>query len=135
VHWARYNGGSAAGAHFDIVTDSELKGSFNVDWSLYPGNWEKDFIIDNAYSFHAIVRYVEGTKASAVEGDYMVFPLEGGDIVTAIENVSTRGEVASVTYVNMLGVESSEPFAGINIVVTRYTTGETVIKKELHSNR
>ena len=65
----------------------------------------------------------------------MVFPLEGGDIVTAIENVSTRGEVASVTYVNMLGVESSEPFAGINIVVTRYTTGETVIKKELHSNR
>ncbi len=135
VHWARYNGGSAAGAHFDIVTDSQLKGSFNVDWSLYPGNWEQDFIIDNAYSFHAIVRYVEGTKASAVEGDYMVFPLEGGDIVTAIENVSTRGEVASVTYVNMLGVESSEPFAGINIVVTRYTTGETVIKKELHSNR
>lgn len=135
VHWARYNGGSAAGAHFDIVTDSQLKGSFNVDWSLYPGNWERDFIVNNAYSFHAIVRYVEGTKAGAVEGDYMVFPLEGGDIVTAIENVSTRGEVASVTYVNMLGVESSEPFAGINIVVTRYTTGETVIKKELHSNR
>lgn len=135
VHWARYNGGSEAGAHYDIVTDSELNGSFNVDWSLYPGNWERDFIIDYAYSFHAIVRYVEGTKASAVEGNYMVFPLEGGDIVTAIENVSTRGEVASVTYVNMLGVESSEPFAGINIVVTRYTTGETVIKKELHSNR
>ena len=135
VHWARYNGGSADGGHFDIVTDSELKGSFNVDWSLYPGNWEQDFIVPNAYSFHAIVRYVEGTKAGAVEGDYMVFPLEGGDIVTAIENVSTRGEVASVTYVNMLGVESSEPFAGINIVVTRYTTGETVIKKELHSNR
>ena len=136
VHWARYNGGSADGGHFDIVTDSELKGSFNVDWSLYPGNWEQDFIVPNAYSFHAIVRYVEGTKASAVEGNYMVFPLEGGDnIVTTIENVSTRGEVASVTYVNMLGVESSEPFAGINIVVTRYTTGETVIKKELHSNR
>ena len=136
VHWARYNGGSADGGHFDIVTDSELKGSFNVDWSLYPGNWEQDFIVPNAYSFHAIVRYVEGTKASAVEGNYMVFPLEGGDnIVTTIENVSTRGEVASVTYVNMLGVESSEPVAGINIVVTRYTTGETVIKKELHSNR
>ena len=135
VHWARYNGGSADGGHFDIVTDSELKGSFNVDWSLYPGYWEQDFIVPNAYSFHAIVRYVEGTKASAVEGNYMVFPLEGGDIVTAIENVSTRGEVASVTYVNMLGVESSEPFAGINIVVTRYTTGETVVTKELRRSR
>lgn len=128
VHWARYNGGSAAGAHFDIVTDSQLKGSFNVDWSLYPRNWEQDFIIDNAYSFHAIVRYVEGTKAGAVEGDYMVFPLEGGDIVTAIENVSTRGEVASVTYVNMLGIESPTPFSGINIVVTKYENGTRITK-------
>ncbi len=133
VHWALYD--PEIDRHFKIVTDSQLKGSFNVDWSLYPGDWTVDFIKGNAYSFHAIVRYVEGTKAGAVEGNYMVFPLEGGDIVTAIENVSTRGEVASVTYVNMLGVESSEPFAGINIVVTRYTTGETVIKKEMRSNR
>lgn len=130
VHWARYNGGSAAGAHFDIVTDSDAKGSFNVDWSLFPGNWE-DFIVNNAYSFHAIVRYVEGTKAGAVEGNYMVFPLEGGDIVTGISNISSDAQVAGVTYVNMLGYESTTPFKGINLVVTHYTNGTTRVSKEL----
>ncbi len=131
VHWARYNGGSDAGGHFDIVTDSDAKGSFNVDWSLYPGNWEQDFIIDNAYSFHAIVRYVEGTKAGAVEGNYMVFPLEGGDIVTGISNITSDAQVAGVTYVNMLGYESTTPFKGINLVVTHYTNGTTRVSKEL----
>ena len=82
------------------------------------------------------MRYVASSKDDPVEGNYMVFPLEGGnDIVTGISNITSNGEVASVTYVNMLGVESPVPFAGINIVVTRYTTGETVIKKEMRSNR
>ncbi len=103
-----------------------------LDWSLYPGVWEEDFVQGNLYNFHAIVRYVESTKAGVAEGDYMVFPLEGGDdVITGIENVETRGEVASITYVNMMGVESTTPFKGVNIVVTRYTTGETVVTKQL----
>ena len=131
VHWARFNGGTDAGGHFDIVTDSDAKGSFNVDWSLYPGTWDEDFVVDHAYSFHAIVRYVEGTKAGAVEGNYMVFPLEGGDIVTGISNISSDAQVAGVTYVNMLGYESTTPFKGINLVVTHYTNGTTRVSKEL----
>ena len=135
VHWARFNGGNDAGGHFDIVTDSDAKGSFNVDWSLYPGTWGDDFVVNHAYSFHAIVRYVEGegdgTKAGAVEGNYMVFPLEGGDIVTGINNISSDAQVAGVTYVNMLGYESTTPFKGINLVVTHYTNGTTLVSKEL----
>lgn len=131
VHWARFNGGTDAGGHFDIVTDSDAKGSFNVDWSLYPGTWDEDFVVNHAYSFHAIVRYVEGTKAGAVEGNYMVFPLEGGDIVTGISNISSDAQVAGVTYVNMLGYESTTPFKGINLVVTHYTNGTTRVSKEL----
>ena len=131
VHWARFNGGTDAGGHFDIVTDSDAKGSFNVDWSLYPGTWYDDFVVNHAYSFHAIVRYVEGTKAGAVEGNYMVFPLEGGDIVTGISNISSDVQVAGVTYVNMLGYESTTPFKGINLVVTHYTNGTTRVSKEL----
>ena len=131
VHWARFNGGTDAGGHFDIVTDSDAKGSFNVDWSLYPGTWDEDFVVNHAYSFHAIVRYVEGTKAGAVEGNYMVFPLEGGDIVTGISNISSDVQVAGVTYVNMLGYESTTPFKGINLVVTHYTNGTTRVSKEL----
>ncbi len=86
--------------HFSIVTDSKFKGSFNVDWSLYPGNWEQDFIKGNAYNFHAIVRHLDangsmiGLKAddenpNVVEGRYMVLPLEGGDgLITGIDAVA-----------------------------------------------
>jgi len=38
-------------------------------------------------------------------------------------------EVASTTYMNLSGVESNEPFDGINIVVTHYTDGTTTTSK------
>ncbi len=139
VWWALFDDGLK---HFSIVTDSEAKGSFNVDWSLYPGVWQDDFKKDKAYNFHAIVRHVKadgsmiGVKAegekNVVEGGYMVFPLEGGEnLVTGIDSVTCGGEVQSVTYVNLLGVQSATPFAGINLVVTRYTTGETIVTKQI----
>lgn len=85
-----------------------------------------------AYNFHAIVRYVQGSKVGASEGNYLVFPLEGGpNVVTAVNDVTARREVASVTYVNLQGMQSATPFEGINIVVTKYTTGETQVAKQL----
>ncbi|MBQ4007944.1 MAG: hypothetical protein II603_05335, partial [Muribaculaceae bacterium] len=62
----------------------------------------------------------------------LVFPLEGGpNVVTAVNDVTARREVASVTYVNMQGMQSATPFEGINIVVTKYTNGETQVAKQL----
>ncbi len=138
VWWAVYDKVD----HFTIDTDSKFKGSFNADRSLYPGVWEQDFEIDKAYNFHAIVRYVDangsmtGSKAdgenNVEEGRYMVFPLEGGaGIITGISNISSDAQVAGVTYVNMLGYESTTPFKGINLVVTHYTNGTTRVSKEL----
>ena len=104
-----------------------------MDWSLYPGNWEEDFIKGNAYNFHAIVRYVEAAsqgprrtegEGDVVEGNYVVYPLGGGaDIITAIDGVNADREVVGVTYVNLMGMQSAEPFVGINLVVTRYSDG------------
>ena len=138
VWWALYDKVD----HFTIDTDSKFKGSFNADRSLYPGVWEQDFKIGKAYNFHAIVRYVDangsmtGSKADGEnnvgEGRYMVFPLEGGaGIITGISNISSDAQVAGVTYVNMLGYESTTPFKGINLVVTHYTNGTTRVSKEL----
>ena len=128
VWWAVYDKVD----HFTIDTDSKFKGSFNADRSLYPGVWEQDFEIDKAYNFHAIVRYVASSKDDPVEGNYMVFPLEGGDgIITGINNITSDAQVAGVTYVNMLGYESTTPFKGINLVVTHYTNGTTRVSKEL----
>ncbi len=138
VWWATYDGNN----HFSVRTSSQFKGSFNVDWSLYPGDYTKDFVKDTGYSFHAIVRYVTPSEQvqplypkadysdMVKEGNYMVFPLEGGaDVVTGIENVhADLGNVLSVTYVNMLGIESPTPFSGINIVVTKYENGTRITK-------
>ena len=88
------------------------------------------------------MRYVDangsmtGSKADGEnnvgEGRYMVFPLEGGaGIITGISNITSDAQVAGVTYVNMLGYESTTPFKGINLVVTHYTNGTTRVSKEL----
>lgn len=37
--------------------------------------------------------------------------------------------VESVTYINSLGMQSTQPFEGVNIVVTRYTNGTTTTAK------
>jgi hypothetical protein len=55
------------------------------------------------------------------------------EIPTSIKSVydltQGHGEVVSVTYYNLQGVESKTPFDGINIVVTRYSDGTASSRK------
>ena len=154
VFWATYDGPESF--HFHAPDNQQgsnghdLKGSFNVDWSLYPGDYKEDFIEGNTYNFHAIVRYTADHHGvlgggpsgaplregeSVREGDYMVFPLEGGDgIMTAINEVTSDCFPVEVTYVNMMGMTSTTPFEGLNIVVTRYSNGSSLVTKEMRNN-
>lgn len=154
VFWATYDGPERK--HFHAPDNQQgsnghdLKGSFNVDWSLYPGDYLKDFIEGNTYNFHAIIRYTADHHGvlgggpsgaplregeSVREGDYMVFPLEGGEgIVTAINEVTSDCFPVEVTYVNMMGMTSTTPFEGLNIVVTRYSNGSSLVTKEMRNN-
>lgn len=50
-------------------------------------------------------------------------------IPTGISTVNAAAQVESVRYYNTIGVESSEPFKGVNIVVTRYSDGNTITSK------
>ena len=50
---------------------------------------------------------------------------------TAVKEISYNGEVVSVTYVNSLGMQSDQPFEGVNIVVTRYSDGKVSTTKVL----
>ena len=51
---------------------------------------------------------------------------------TGVEDViDNAAEVASVKYVNLQGVESAEPFSGVNVVVTTYTDGTSTAVKKL----
>ena len=51
--------------------------------------------------------------------------------VTGLNGVYADREVVGVTYVNTLGMQSSRPFEGMNIVVTRYSDGTITTTKVL----
>lgn len=50
-------------------------------------------------------------------------------IPTGISTIAGSAQVESVRYINVAGMESDKPFAGMNIVVTRYSNGTTTITK------
>lgn len=51
-------------------------------------------------------------------------------IPTAVNDLNAR-QVVSVKYYNVAGIESDKPFDGVNIVVTRYSDGSVVTRKEV----
>ena len=64
----------------------------------------------------------DGAKFFVVESVKEV-TLQKGNVITAVRGVTMHRTVAGVTYYNMLGVPSTRPVAGVNIVVTRYSDG------------
>ena len=76
---------------------------------------------------------------SAADGKYYILEyvlpltLNAGDpqIVTAVDSTLADRQVVDVTYVNTLGMQSSKPFDGLNIVVTRYNDGSISTTKVL----
>jgi hypothetical protein len=50
-------------------------------------------------------------------------------VVTAVNELFGGSEVVSVTYYNAQGMQSSKPFKGMNIIVTRYSDGSTSTMK------
>ncbi len=63
---------------------------------------------------------------------YVVVRGHNPDPSTAVREIIANGEVESVTYYNIQGMESDKPFDGINIVVTRYSNGATTTTKVRH---
>ena len=133
-----------------------LNGTFRVNWTynctgvdpnentaLVYGR-PTDLVPNMAYEFHAVVmRPANGTRLTvAPQGtaepgtpstSYMVYPLDMSNdgTPTAVLELSALKTVASVTYYNLMGVESKKPFDGVNIVVTRYSDGSISTQKVL----
>ncbi len=51
---------------------------------------------------------------------------------TSVNELQYHGEIVSQTYVNVQGMQSDEPFDGVNIVVTRYSDGTTSTTKVIY---
>ncbi len=77
------------------------------------------------------------SKARPTDKDRLYYVVENqtiiplNQIITGVSNVNSDKQVAGVKYYNLMGVESNEPFNGVNIVVTRYTDGSISTSKVL----
>lgn len=71
------------------------------------------------------------TETNAGTWEVNNFSVKGSNVPTGVdENVASKA-VTGVKYYNLAGVESSEPFDGVNIVKTTYTDGTTKATKIL----
>ena len=63
---------------------------------------------------------------------YLDWSATPSDISTQVEQPVVASDVTSTRYVNMAGVESDEPFGGVNIVVRTHADGTVTTTKEVH---
>lgn len=75
---------------------------------------------DGVYTYQVTAVYAEGESAPSNKVR-IVFAND----LTGIGDITARGSVQSVRYVNPAGMVSDKPFDGVNIVVTTMTDGST----------
>ena len=147
VVWAVYNSNDGAfylPKHQGSANAQEFKAAFKVDYSFNssatPGLTDGDM-----YSFEALVkevavattdaksapRKVDYDSTVAPSAKFVVYPLDldANKVATGVNDVNSAKEVKGVSYFNMMGVESAQPFDGVNIMVTTYTDGTSSAAK------
>ena len=136
VVWAVYDGYMDVfhlPSHKGSVNVQEFEASFYVDYSLNSVD-NPELKDGDVYSFEALVKEV--AVPSHVDGastKFMVYPLDldANKVATGVNDVNSAKEVKGVSYFNMMGVESAQPFDGVNIMVTTYTDGTQSAAKVL----
>lgn len=141
VVWAVYNGTDGAfylPTHQGVANAQEFKAAFKVDYSLNSVA-TPELVNGNVYSFEALVKEVAVATTDAKSAPrkvaydstvtpstkFVVYPLDldADRVATGVNDVNCAKEVKGVSYFNMMGVESAQPFDGVNIMVTTYTDG------------
>lgn len=114
---------TATGDNTDFVITDIDAGSTGLTLS--------NLVEGGTYSYYLVANYVDGTTATSNTQEVTLVTVNLGNN-TAINAIAADGdEVESVTYVNMSGVQSKQPFEGVNIVVTRYKNGVVKSSKKL----
>ena len=110
----------------EVITNNVKKGTFGA----------VDVSTGETIPMKFVVRiYFTKNSSSKADGDkYYIMETEveeelDNKIPVGINGVEVKRNVISVKYYNMAGIESDQPFDGVNIVVTRYTDGSTSTTK------
>ena len=104
-----YNGGQDCHGTIDLEA-----GTIDITdpWGCVIGNnnW-------NTMSATVVIEYFESTHMTRVN--------------TGINDIDTDAQVVNTRYYNTLGVESAQPFSGVNIVVKEYSNGQKTTAKQI----
>lgn len=149
VVWAVYNDTDGAfylPVHQGSANAQEFKAAFKVDYSLNSVA-TPELVDGDMYSFEALVKEVAVATTDAKSAPrktaydstvapstkFVVYPLDldANKVATGVNDVNSAKEVKGVSYFNMMGVESAQPFDGVNIMVTTYTDGTSSAAKVL----
>lgn len=149
VVWAVYNDTDGAfylPVHQGSANAQEFKAAFKVDYSLNSVA-TPELVNGDMYSFEALVKEVAVATTDAKSAPrktaydstvapstkFVVYPLDldANKVATGVNDVNSAKEVKGVSYFNMMGVESVQPFDGVNIMVTTYTDGTSSAAKVL----
>ena len=145
VVWAVYNatdGIFCIPAHEGGINGQGFKAAFRVNYSLNT-NAAPVLADGSMYEFDALVKETAPTKVAprkigydstvAPSTKFVVYPLnlDADKVSTGVNDVNGTKEVKGVSYFNMMGVESAQPFDGVNIMVTTYTDGTSSAAKVL----
>lgn len=149
VVWAVYNSNDGAfylPVHQGSANAQEFKAAFKVDYSLNSVA-TPELVNGDMYSFEALVKEVAVATTDAKSAPrktaydstvapstkFVVYPLDldANKVATGVNDVNSAKEVKGVSYFNMMGVESAQPFDGVNIMVTTYTDGTQSAAKVL----
>lgn len=136
VVWAVYNRNDGAfylPVHQGSANAQEFKAAFKVDYSLNSVD-NPELTDGDVYSFEALVKEEKGpSHVIGASTKFVVYPLnlDADKVATGVNDVNSAKEVKGVSYFNMMGVESAQPFDGVNIMVTTYTDGTSSAAKVL----
>ena len=117
-----------------------LQGEFYINCSLL--QTVPTLSDGSLYSFLTLIKNEDASSSTMnlnsihprAEGNapagWVAYPLEmSGSPLTAVDQLTAGKTVSRVVYYNLMGVASSVPHHGINIVVTEYTDGSRSAKK------
>ncbi|MBR1474795.1 MAG: chitobiase/beta-hexosaminidase C-terminal domain-containing protein [Muribaculaceae bacterium] len=155
--WSVYQSGDNAGFYMpkseridgQWFNEAGLLGAYGLNMQYNEGAFTPDAGQAYRYLGVTLVKGTEGTTTtaaprhaptsleaqpgSAISANREVAPLNltgsDGQVVTAVSRITAGREVLSVTYSDVAGRQSSKPFDGVNIIVTRYTDGTTATTK------
>lgn len=113
---------------FKMLDGSELIKGLEYDIVVFRDLFEVEDVAD--YEATTTLSY-EVSGKQGLTNKSITIVVNFNDKPTAVEEVAAEKAVSNVTYYNVSGVASAEPFDGVNIVVTKYADGTKKVEKIL----